>query len=119
WGGEERAGYLNALYAPDMFGHPAALPLIAREFGITRGALWRGLHPERTGGRDAVTWRGPDGRDLLLYHLPHDGYEVGASLPAEHDALRAAWSPLRRALLARAATRHVAVLIGADHHEFH
>src|SRR5690606_27080279 len=66
-----------------------------------------------------VRWTGPDGRDLLLYHLPRDGYEVGAALPGEGAALRAAWAPLRRELVARTASRHVAVLVGADHHEFH
>lgn len=119
WGGAERAGYLRVLYAPDMFGHPAALPLIAREFGIACGALWRGLHPQKAQGRDLVRWAGPDGRDLLLYHLPRAGYEVGAALPADPDALARAWPALREELVARAATSHVAVFVGADHHTPH
>ena len=119
WGGPERRGYLEALYAPDMFGHPAALPMIAREFGLVRGALWRGLHTGRAGGLDLVRWSAPDGRDLLLYHLPRAGYEVGAALPADRDALAASWPRLRDELVARAATPHVAVFVGADHHVAH
>src|SRR5213075_3416280 len=47
------------------------------------------------------------------------GYEIGAALPAEEDRLFAAWAPVRRALLDRAAGKHVPVFIGADHHAAH
>jgi alpha-mannosidase len=116
---ERWGGRLDALYAPDTFGHPAALPMLAREFGMVHGALWRGLRPARTHGRDVVRWAGPDGRDVVLYHLPRDGYEVGAALSADREQLARAWPPLRRELVSRAATRHVAVLVGADHHAAH
>ena len=119
WGGREGGGMLHALYSPDMFGHPAALPMIAQEFGLSCGAAWRGLHPARARGRDFVRWAGPDGRELLLYHLPRDGYEVGSALPAEMDALLPAWMSLREQLVERAATPHIAVLVGADHHTPH
>ena len=111
WGGR-----LDVLYSPDAFGHPAALPSLAREFGLKTGALWRGLGGEPGQARDAYRWLGPDGREVLLWHFPPGGYEVGAALPIDRDRLRQAWTPLRAELTRRAATTHIAVPVGADHH---
>ncbi|HEU5049803.1 MAG TPA: glycoside hydrolase family 38 C-terminal domain-containing protein, partial [Gemmatimonadales bacterium] len=60
-----------------------------------------------------------DGAELLLYHLPRDGYEIGGARPADERSLPRAWAGIREALVARAATPHVAVFIGADHHAAH
>ena len=114
WGGR-----LETLYSPDAFGHPAVLPVLAREFGLKWGALWRGLGGEPGQTRDAYRWRGPDGHELLLWHLPAGGYEVGAALPVDREGLRRAWPPLRAELTRRAATPHIAVPVGADHHGPH
>lgn len=103
-------------YSPDAFGHPAVLPALAAEFGLASAVVWRGLHPDRTGGKDLAWWRAPDGRRLLAYHLPADGYEIGSNLLVADAALPGAWARVKAALLPRAATRHVAVLVGADHH---
>ena len=111
WGGR-----LEVIYSPDAFGHPAILPGLAREFGLKAAALWRGLGGEPGQTRDAYRWRGPDGRDLLLWHFPPDGYEVGAALPTDRERLRRAWEPIRAELTRRAATSHIAVPVGADHH---
>ncbi len=113
----ERLGKrLDVLYSPDAFGHPAMVPDLAREFSLPAGVLWRGLTDL---GSDLARWRGPAGGELLLYHLPPSGYEIGAALPADGEALADAWPPVRDALVARAATRHVAVFVGADHHRAH
>jgi len=48
---------LNVLYSPDAFGHPAALPTLAREFGIDVGVTWRGLGGPGS-DRDLVAWHG-------------------------------------------------------------
>ncbi|HEY6807190.1 MAG TPA: hypothetical protein VI160_00265, partial [Gemmatimonadales bacterium] len=109
-------GRCDALYSPDAFGHPAVLPTIAREFGLKGGVLWRGIGGEPGQPGDVYRWRGPDGKDLVLWHLPPAGYELGAALPLERERLAAAWAPVRAALLHRADTPHVAVPIGADHH---
>ena len=116
---ERLGGRLDVLYSPDAFGHPAVWPALAREFGIRYGVLWRGLGGEPGQERDLYLWRAPDGREVLLWHLPAAGYEIGAALPAEEDRLFAAWAPVRRALLDRAAGKHVPVFIGADHHAAH
>jgi 2-O-(6-phospho-alpha-D-mannosyl)-D-glycerate hydrolase len=107
---------LPVIYSPDAFGHPAALPAIGKEFGLRWAVVWRGLGNEATGGKDLAWWRGPDGDRVLLYHLPPDGYEIGSNLLVGDEALAGAWRRVRDAVLPRAATRHVAVFVGADHH---
>ena len=105
-------GGLDTLYSPDAFGHPAVLPMLAREFGLAGVALWRGY----AGARDLFCWQAPDGSRVPVYHLPAGGYEVGMSLPGEQALLAPEWASLRRRLTARAGSRHIAVLVGADHH---
>lgn len=109
---------LDVLYSPDAFGHPVAWPLLAAQFGIRHGVLWRGLAPERDDG-DLFRWSAADGSEVLLYHLPRDGYEIGAGLLADLDSLRDAWPGVREVLVSRASTSHVAVFVGADHHAAH
>lgn len=102
-------GECPVLYSPDAFGHPAGLPDLAAEFGIRYAVVWRGLG--RVGGveRDLYRWEGRDGRSVVTYHLPPQGYEIGAALPAD-------WDAVRRQLVARAVTPEIAVFVGADHH---
>src|SRR5207253_498496 len=61
---------LDVLYSPDAFGHPGILPTLAREFGLRSGVVWRGLGGERGQERDLYRWCGPDGKEILLWHLP-------------------------------------------------
>ncbi len=109
-------GSLPVVYSPDAFGHPAALPAIGREFGLRYAVVWRGLGAGATDGKDLVWWRGPDGGRVLTYHLPPDGYEIGSNLLVGDDQLATAWQRVRSTVLPRAATRQVAVFVGADHH---
>lgn len=104
------------IYSPDAFGHPAALPAIGREYGLRYAVVWRGADPGHFLGKDLGWWRAPDGGRVLTYHLPPDGYEIGSNLLVDDEALPGAWSRVREAVLPRAATRHIAVLVGADHH---
>ena len=112
-------GRADVLYSPDAFGHPAVWPTLAVEFGMRFGVIWRGLGGEPGQERDLYRWRGPDGREVLLYHLPPDGYEVGAGLPADAERLPPAWTRVRSMLVPRASTRHIPVFVGADHHAAH
>lgn len=105
------------LYCPDAFGHPAVLPDLAREFGLRHGVVWRGVGDDA--GKDGFKWAGPAGARLFVYHLPPQGYEIGADLPVERTALAAAWQQLRPQLLARSVGPQVPVFIGADHHWVH
>src|SRR5216117_3399013 len=113
---ERWGGRLDVLYSPDAFGHPAAWPTLAREFGIRYGVVWRGLGGEPGQERDLYHWHGLDRKDVLLWHLPPAGYEIGAALRAAADGLFAAWAPVRGALVGRAGGKHIPVFIGADHH---
>ena len=120
---ERLGGRLDVLYSPDAFGHPGVLPTLAREFGIKFGVLWRGLGGEPGQERDFFRWRGSSeggrGRDILLWHLPPTGYEIGAALPGSGSRLPALWKEVRGTLVQRAAGKHVPVFIGADHHVPH
>jgi 2-O-(6-phospho-alpha-D-mannosyl)-D-glycerate hydrolase len=109
---ERLGGRLDVLYSPDAFGHPAAWPALAREFGIRAGVLWRG----RIAEEDVFRWAAPDGREVVTWQLPPQGYEIGAALPTDPERLAEAWPPVRAALVERARGRHVAVFVGADHH---
>lgn len=102
-------------YSPDAFGHPAVLPDLATVTGLCHAVVWRGV----AGERDLFRWQGPEGGELLVYHLPPSGYEVGMALPANPVDLARAWPPIREVLVSRATTRHVAVFVGADHHRVH
>jgi mannosylglycerate hydrolase len=113
---ERLGGRADVLYSPDAFGHPAVWPALAAEFGIAHGVLWRGLGGEAGQEGDLFRWHAPDGRSVLLHHLPPDGYEAGSGLVDDPARLRHAWSALKPVLLARAATSHLAVPVGADHH---
>src|SRR4051794_15205270 len=116
---EQFGGRTNVLYSPDAFGHPAIWPQLAGEFDIRFGVVWRGVGGEPGQERDLYRWRGPDGREVLLYHLPPDGYEVGAALPADSERLPRVWARIRSTLVERAASHQVAILVGADHHAAH
>src|SRR5213080_3042783 len=87
---ERLGGRLDVLYSPDAFGHPSAWPTLAREFGIRYGVVWRGLGGEAGQERDLYRWRGLDEKEVVLWHLPRAGYEIGAALPADAERLFAA-----------------------------
>jgi 2-O-(6-phospho-alpha-D-mannosyl)-D-glycerate hydrolase len=109
----------DVLYSPDAFGHPAVWPSLANEFGIRFGVLWRGLGGETGQTCDLYRWRAPDRAEVLLYHLPPDGYEIGSGLIADPDALPEQWGRIREVLVGRASTLQIAVFVGADHHAAH
>ncbi len=116
---ERLGGRLDVLYSPDAFGHPAVLPTLAREFGMKYGVLWRGLGGEPGQEHDFFRWRGRDSREILLWHLPPDGYEIGAALPGAGARLPDMWSRVRATLVQRAAGKHIPLFVGADHHAPH
>jgi len=103
-------------YSPDAFGHPAGLPTLLRGFGIEVAVLWRGFGGEPGQEGDLHRWRGPDGSEVLMVHLPPPGYENGQSLPAERAALAERWERLWAQLAPRARSPFWLVMAGADHH---
>ncbi|MCA1659247.1 MAG: hypothetical protein LC642_01710, partial [Verrucomicrobiaceae bacterium] len=104
------------LYCPDSFGHPAILPELARGFGCDIVVVWRGYGGARWPPGDTVRWRGPSGVDVILYHLPPDGYEFGSALPTETTAAAERWGRVQEVMRPRAITGFALLLNGADHH---
>ena len=113
---ERLGGRTDVLYSPDAFGHPAVWPALAAEFGIAYGVLWRGFGGEAGQEGDLYRWHAPDGRSILLHHLPPDGYESGSGLVDDPRPLAESWARLRPVLTGRASTTQLAVPVGADHH---
>jgi len=109
---------LDVLYSPDAFGHPAELPRLAAEFGLRWAVVRRGLG--RPLGRDLDLYRweaaGGGGESVLVHHLPAGGYDVAIGLADPAGDLARTWAPIRRELVERAVTKHIAVFLGADHH---
>lgn len=64
-------------YLPDMFGHAAQMPQILRGFGITHGAMWRGVPGEVA--EHAFRWEAPDGSSVRCEYL-FDGYGNGLDM---------------------------------------
>jgi mannosylglycerate hydrolase len=104
------------LYCPDAFGHPAAMPILGVGFGFHLAVVWRGYGGERWPSGDTARWRARDGSEVLLHHLPPDGYEFGSNLPDLPEAARARWRRMRQVLGERSSLGVVLVQNGADHH---
>ena len=104
------------LYCPDSFGHPAALPALARGFGLPLALLWRGYGGARWPAGDTVRWVAPGGEDVVLVHLPRSGYEFGSHLPDDDAGARVRWERMRAELVPRSTTGVMLIPNGADHH---
>ncbi len=104
------------LYAPDAFGHAAALPLLAEGFGCGMTIVWRGYGGARWPQGAAAWWQSSSGARTLLWHLAPDGYELGSSLPTSDEAARERWAQIRAQLAPRAHLALALVPNGADHH---
>lgn len=103
-------------YCPDTFGHPAAMPSIARGFGLDVAVVWRGFGGAAHPRTDTFRWRAPDGECVIAYHLPPDGYEFGSGLPLDSDAVRARWHRIAQVLGERNHSGISLLTVGADHH---
>jgi hypothetical protein len=104
------------LYSPDAFGHPGALPLVARGFGFELAIVWRGYGGARWPSGDTVRWESADGSAVTLFHLPPAGYEFGSSLPGDSQAAGDRWKAMYDVLAPRSRTGVLLVQNGADHH---
>lgn len=111
-----RASAQPVLYCPDSFGHPAALPELARGFDRAAVILWRGLGGARWPRSNLFRWRAPSGSDVLVYHLTRSGYELGATLPVASAQADARWARIRAQFAERRQASPELLLNGADHH---
>jgi mannosylglycerate hydrolase len=100
-------------YVPDPFGHIGQLPQILCGFGLESAVLRRGLSDEPL----ELWWAAPDGSRVLLCYL-RDGYGNISRLPVDRPDAFASMIVFARDSLARhAATSHLLLLNGTDHHE--
>ncbi len=67
------APFMPVGYTPDLFGHPAAMPMIYAGLGLPYAVVWRGINDSQVGGE--FVWVGPDGSRVLTHKLPDNaGY---------------------------------------------
>ncbi len=113
---ERLGGRADVLYSPDAFGHPAVWPALALEFGIRYGVLWRGLGGEP--GQEGDLYPLARARRPRDPAAPPAARRVrgGVGTGRRSARLRQAWPALAAVLAGRAATSHLAVPVGADHH---
>ena len=103
-------------YIPDPFGHISQMPQILAGMGLDGAILWRGF-----GGRRAeYRWRAPDGTEVLLSHLPPDGYCNGLRLPlVSGGELQRKTSAVLEYERQRSSSQQILLMIGVDHVEPH
>ena len=111
-----RAPWPPVLYCPDSFGHPAVAPVLAHGFGLQLAVVWRGYGGRLWPPGDTARWRHDSGSEVLLHHLPPDGYEFGNTLPTDERSAAIRWKTLHDVLSPRSSTGALLVLNGADHH---
>ena len=111
WGGVMKIGYL-----PDQFGNIGQMPQILHGFGIDNAIFGRGYSLAVPGRRMELTWRGPDGSEVLAHHLAF-WYNNAQHFPADPDEA----VKYTRGIIDRqapvAATRHLLLMNGVDHLE--
>lgn len=100
-------------YLPDSFGHPAQLPQLFADFGLTSFVYWRGNGDEIDALGSVYRWLAPDGSEVTAHFL-QEGYFGAACLPEEPTdaAIRLAEIVQR---LGRATRGPVILMNGFDH----
>ncbi|MEA3346298.1 MAG: glycoside hydrolase family 38 C-terminal domain-containing protein, partial [Chloroflexota bacterium] len=76
---EELGGVMEVGYAPDTFGHIAALPQILAGFNLDNAVFWRGMGPEGEELGTEFEWIAPDGTSVLAIWMA-DGYHNVSNL---------------------------------------
>ena len=118
--GHEMAADFGAVmkvgYLPDQFGNIGQMPQILRGFGIDNAIFGRGYSLAVPGRKMELTWRGPDGSEVLTHHLAF-WYNNAQHFPADtEEAVR-----YTNAIIERQApvstTRHLLLMNGVDHLE--
>jgi alpha-mannosidase len=102
-------------YLPDLFGHVGQMPQIWRQFGFDNTILWRGF-----GGASAeYWWDAPDGSQLLMMHLPPEGYCNATRIVFDPDAMMARAKEKVDFERGRTRTGQALLMNGVDHVEPH
>ncbi len=103
-------------YIPDSFGHLAMMPAILRGFDIDTAIVYRGFGGEPGQEKSEYRWCSPDGSEVLMIHLPPNGYGdayIGSKDPKDYQKKA---QELKEILDQRATTPHRICMNGGDHH---
>jgi mannosylglycerate hydrolase len=102
---------LKVGYSPDAFGHISQLPQILNGFDIDSAVLWRGFY----GDKSECIWRAPEGSQVLLIHLPRQGYTNAYDIPRERELAFKKIIQIKEECKLRATTLHLLLMNGSDH----
>ncbi len=102
-------------YLPDQFGHIAQMPQILNGFNIDSAVVYRGFGGEPGQESSEYTWYSPDGSNVLMFHLPKDGYSFGYFAYDSEEEIIKRFNKIRLEIDARAQTSHRLILNGGDH----
>lgn len=96
-------------YLPDMFGHPAQIPQILQQSGLSPAVIWRGVQPDSA----YFSWKGLAGEPLPTQHLTKGYYQDALHMENPDKALMASFLEA----IAAATPEDLPLLlpVGADH----
>ncbi|MEX1139532.1 MAG: glycoside hydrolase family 38 C-terminal domain-containing protein [Bacteroidota bacterium] len=114
--GSRLGGVMKLGYIPDQFSHIAQLPQILLGFELESAMFYRGFGGEQGQEPSEYWWRSPDGSQVLLHHMPKDGYSAGYFGTHDPDVIVQKFDRLRKELDARATTSQRLFFNGGDHH---
>ncbi|MGH7491985.1 MAG: alpha-mannosidase [bacterium] len=114
--GNEYGPVMPVGYIPDSFSHLAMMPAILRGFDMDTAIVYRGFGGEPGQEKSEYRWRAPDGSEVLMIHLPPNGYGDAYIGENSVEAFRRKGRELKAMLDPRATTRHRLCMNGGDHH---
>ncbi|MBI3579983.1 MAG: hypothetical protein HY089_11310, partial [Ignavibacteriales bacterium] len=114
--GKQLGGVMRVGYIPDQFGHIAQMPQILRGFDIDTAMIYRGFGGEPGQELSEYLWSSPDGSQVLMHHLPKDGYSAGYFATDDEEVIIPKFDRLKQELDARATTSQRLFFNGGDHH---
>ncbi len=103
-------------YLPDSFSHIAMMPALLRGFDIDTAIVYRGFGGEAGQEKSEYRWCAPDGSEVLMIHLPPNGYGDAYIGENNDEAFRRKAHELQQILDPRATTPHRLCMNGGDHH---
>ncbi len=114
--GEAYGPVMPVGYIPDSFSHLAMMPAILRGFDMDTAIVYRGFGGEPGQEKSEYRWCAPDGSEVMMIHLPPNGYGDAYIGENNEDAFRRKGRELKAILDPRASTPHRLCMNGGDHH---
>lgn len=114
--GEPYGQVMQIGYIPDSFGHLAMMPAILRGFDMDTAIVYRGFGGEPGQEKSEYHWQSPDGSEVLMFHLPPNGYGDAYIGSKSSEDFRKKAEELKEILDKRATTPHRLCMNGGDHH---